>query len=370
MKIAIASSGLGHIKRGMEGWSKDISLALHQRGIDVTLFKGAGMSEYNFEKVLPTIKRNSFLAKAIGKLTSKGGWRVGLGSAAGVESFFFGLQLLCHLRKGYDLVHLKQGSLAQFLVNTKKIGLHNVPIVLSNGQMAKREFLEQFDFVQHLTPSREDPSCKKLYQTKLSENRFIIPNFIDIENFTKKNKEQCREKYNLPKNAKIILTVGTVKKYHKRMDYFINEMTLLRNQTSIPLHFVIAGASDPETKQIQKLGKERLGDDLTILRDVSRESMPEIYSSADVFVLCSLFEAFGTCIIEAMACKLPVITHNNPSFCWITKSGGFNIDLEKNCSLSFFLKECFENSENLLETSQAAREVVVYNYSEDVVLKK
>jgi hypothetical protein len=40
MKIAIASSGLGHVTRGIETWADDLGTALHRCGVNVTLFKG------------------------------------------------------------------------------------------------------------------------------------------------------------------------------------------------------------------------------------------------------------------------------------------------------------------------------------------
>jgi hypothetical protein len=40
LKIAVVSSGLGHVARGIETWADDLAAALYKRGVDVTLFKG------------------------------------------------------------------------------------------------------------------------------------------------------------------------------------------------------------------------------------------------------------------------------------------------------------------------------------------
>ena len=42
MKIAIASSGLGHVNRGIEAWADDLGAALFVGGHSVLLCKGAG----------------------------------------------------------------------------------------------------------------------------------------------------------------------------------------------------------------------------------------------------------------------------------------------------------------------------------------
>lgn len=370
MKVAIASSGLEHIKRGMEGWSEDISRGLYEKGVDVTLFKGSGAKKSDYEVILPTLKRNGLTAKIIGKITAKGGWRIGLGSPPAVESFVFGVQLLRQLRKGYDIVHIKQGSLAAFLVRAKKLGYFKVPMVLSNGQIANEKFLSRFDYVQHLTPCRESISCDEITSSELPENRFVIPNFIDTNKFTPQDKESCRKKLGLSRDAFIVLSVGTVKKYHKRMDYFIEEMSRLKQYPDRPLHFVITGARDPETEEIIKLGKEKLGDKLTFFLDIPRDQMPEIYGAADVFVLCSVVEAFGTVLIEAMSCKIPVVCHNYASFKWIIQEGGILTDMEKKSNLAIALESYLLDEDQRLKLGEWGRTRVLSAFSQNVVISK
>ena len=45
MRVAIACSGLGHIRRGNETWARDASAALYAAGLDVTLFGGGPRPE-------------------------------------------------------------------------------------------------------------------------------------------------------------------------------------------------------------------------------------------------------------------------------------------------------------------------------------
>ena len=56
-KIAVASSGLGHVTRGIEAWASDLAAALAVRGDDVTLYKGGGRPEASYEQVLPCWQR-------------------------------------------------------------------------------------------------------------------------------------------------------------------------------------------------------------------------------------------------------------------------------------------------------------------------
>ena len=41
MKIAIVSSGLWHVRRGIEVWASTLAGALAEKGMDVTLFCGS-----------------------------------------------------------------------------------------------------------------------------------------------------------------------------------------------------------------------------------------------------------------------------------------------------------------------------------------
>jgi len=359
------------MKRGMEGWSEDIAGGLYQKGIDVTLFKGSGPVNYAYEHVLSTFRRNCLYAKIIGKLTSKGGWRIGLGTAPAVESFFFGIQLFWHLRRGrYDLLHIKQASLALFLLKLKHLGLIQVPIILSNGQITDDIFLSKFDYVQHLTPCLERIDCVRINLESVPKNRFVIPNFIDTKLFSPHNKKQSRQQLGLPQDARIVLTAGAVKKYHKRIDYFIEEMSELKNTADIPMHFIVAGARDPQSCELMEMGYKKLGGSISFLFDVPRAQMPVLYSAADVFVLCSLLEAFGTVLIEAMSCNVPVLCHDHASFQWIVQDCGVHIDMAKKGALSQAVHDFLSHNTPGTGKVRAGRQRVVDTFSQGIVISQ
>lgn len=49
MRVAVASSGLGHVARGIETWAKDTAEALTVGGADVSLFAGGeGVSSVGY----------------------------------------------------------------------------------------------------------------------------------------------------------------------------------------------------------------------------------------------------------------------------------------------------------------------------------
>src|SRR4051812_47545346 len=92
LRIAIASSGLGHVARGIEAWATDLAQGLAGRGVDVTLFKGAGQAKAPYERVLPCWTREApHTRRLLDWLPRSLGWRLGLGSGYGVEQTTFAL---------------------------------------------------------------------------------------------------------------------------------------------------------------------------------------------------------------------------------------------------------------------------------------
>ena len=370
MKVAIASSGLGHIHRGMEAWAEDIAQALFGRGVDVTLFGGAGPVRHEYDVVLNTLKRNEWPAKVIAKLTSKGGWRIGLGAPHAVESFIFGLRLLKCLRHNYDLIHVQQGSLGIFLMGCKKLGLLQIPVVLANGQIASEEFLSNFEYVQDLSPFTRNGNEDNYGNNTNNAKRYTIPNFVDNDIYFPQDKKESRRKLKLPESSFIVATVGAINKHHKRMHYFIEEMARLEHETDTPLHALIVGAKDLDTAEIINLARKKLGGRVTILLNLSRNIMPEIYNASDVFALCSLREAFGIVLIEAMACGLPVICNKHPVLEWVVQEGGECIDMTKRGNLASLLKIYSEDKKHWGKRSQNGRKRVLREFSKEAVVSK
>jgi hypothetical protein len=64
-RVAILSSGLGHVSRGIETWAATLAAELHQRGLDITLFKGGGRAELPYERVVRCSQRDSWLTRTV-----------------------------------------------------------------------------------------------------------------------------------------------------------------------------------------------------------------------------------------------------------------------------------------------------------------
>jgi len=358
MKIAIASTGLGHVARGIETWAKDTAAALHRRGVDVTLFRGSGPATLPYEQVATRcIPRTSPTAQRLEKWFPPGAWRFGFGSAGQIEQTSFGWSLLPALAAGkFDLIHLQDPWLAQTLL--RRQARHGTRIVYMNGTEEPLEFLNQFPFVQE-----QSPHYMNRHQPKAGQRRFCVPSFVNVDLFTPGDRATARRELGLPADEFLVVSVGALRKTRKRMDWLVREFA------TVPGKLVLAGAREPETEAFLAHARQTLGDRVVVLEKIAHAQMPRLYQAADVFVLCSLEEIFGLAFVEAMACGTPCLGHTFPVTEWVIGDGGICVDMEATGSLARQLERCADAG--LREKfGRQARQRVETMFSEPVVVEQ
>jgi len=195
----------------------------------------------------------------------------------------------------------------------------------------------------------------------------VIPNFIDTEVFSPSDRKSARRRCGLPEDGLIILSVGMVDKTVKRMDYFVRESAELAARLAHGVHVVIAGSPHKDSREIENLGRTLLGEKFHIFYELQRQRMPDLYRSADIFVLCSPREALGMVIIEAMACGVPVVCHRFPVMQWVIGDGGISADLTLPGALSNALEQLSKDQSLREKLGRSARERAVDSFSKTSV---
>lgn len=370
-RIAIASSGLGHISRGVESWAEDLASALHHSGADVTLFQGGGSPTEPWRRALPCLRRFEPPNTRLLSLTRRlGGWRYGLGSPYGIEQTSFSLALWRATRSSYDILHVQDPTVAAWMDCLNRRSFSRPRVILGHGTEEPDDYLHKFSYLQHLTPGYRDDYESHRPAKQLS---FAIPNFIDTQRFrppaNTAAKAAARAAFGLPPSSLIILCVAALKRHHKRCDYLIQEFVQLRAQLAPNATLVIAGSREDETPGLISLGKSLLGDSVVFFESIDRDRLVTLYQAADIFALASLHEMLAIVLLEALASGLPVTCNDTPTLRWVAGAAGTPEDISQPGGLVRQWTRLIDPAMRL-ELSHSARTHIESTFSEPVVLKQ
>jgi len=132
----------------------------------------------------------------------------------------------------------------------------------------------------------------------------VIPNFIDFSRFERRNKEHFKKAL-APNGERIIMHTSNFRKVKRVEDvvYMFAKVT-----KEVPSKLLLVG-DGPERPAIERLCRDvEPCDDIRFLG--KQEAVEELLAIADLFVLPSETESFGLAALEAMACRVPVISSN------------------------------------------------------------
>lgn len=140
----------------------------------------------------------------------------------------------------------------------------------------------------------------------------ITYNAIDGSFYEKEKSEVAYlyEKYNIPKNNKIVLYVGNLKA-HKNLSRLMEALSKMKEIDDITLLLVGKAFENQSLDEIE----DRLQMKKHIVKTgmVESEELVDLYNVADVFAFPSLYEGFGIPPLESMACGTPVVCSNTSS---------------------------------------------------------
>ncbi|MBV2228304.1 MULTISPECIES: N-acetyl-alpha-D-glucosaminyl L-malate synthase BshA [Sphingobacterium] len=151
----------------------------------------------------------------------------------------------------------------------------------------------------------------------------VIPNFIDLQRFHNKNHEHFKKAI-APNQERIIVHTSNFRKV-KRVEDVVRIFHKVTQK--VPSKLLMVG-DGPERRNAEELAREL---DITdCIRFLGKQdAIEEILSIADLFLMPSGSESFGLAALEAMACKVPVVSSNTGGLPELNKEGfsGFLSDV-------------------------------------------
>ncbi len=263
LQISPTYSGIGGIAQHVQGLTK----FLQNKGHEVEIIS----SENTFTIPIKGLKNPSFM----------------------ISSF-----LKSKFKKNFDIVHAHNIPSAFAMKNSsgKKIltihgiysqqieHLHN-KIILKIATNYEKEALEWADVITVVSKDAFD------YYKKLGLNVYHIPNSIDINSLSTKSDRRYKKQ---------IVFAGRLSS-EKGIDVLCELIEILPSD----IHLIILG-SGPKENLIKNITKPNID----YLGYLPKNETISLIRGSDILIQPSLIEGISSTILEAMACKVPVITTN------------------------------------------------------------
>ena len=132
----------------------------------------------------------------------------------------------------------------------------------------------------------------------------VIPNFIDLKRFSLKPKDHFKKAI-APQGERILIHTSNFRKVKRTQDVIHIFKKIL---DKVPAKLLMVG-DGPERVNCEQLCRDLEVCDHTRFLG-KQDAIEEILSVADLFMMPSESESFGLAALEAMACKVPVISSN------------------------------------------------------------
>lgn len=356
LKVALISSGLGTTNRGFEisaaRWFE--ALKAHSN-LDIRLFCGG---DYAGGKKLWNFPRKSVWTAPFQFLPfcpEKTRWEL----CYGTEQISFWSALNWELlRWKPDAVWVKDIPLAHLLLGSRAILGLNFKIVLANGGMLRPKTYQPFDVIQQLSLQAYKEALE--FGIPASKMQLISNCFPRFE--VAKTRKELRNELGFNDNDWVLICVAAWNKYHKRIDYLLEEVARLDDPN---VKLILCGAAEVDSDELRRLGTNLLGDRVKWMT-VAPNVVPELLHASDVFVLPSMRESLGNALVEAALCGLPVVTHPHDGARYALQDKFWMVDMSEPGNLSAKLQQ-FKNDPPNAERLRQLQSDVSSRFSDRVL---
>jgi len=192
----------------------------------------------------------------------------------------------------------------------------------------------------------------------------IIPNFVDTQVY---KPDSCTDlSRQIKRDSQFVLMHVSNFRSVKRVQDCVRVLALLLATVNVRLVLVGDG---PERSEVERLSRELgVADHVTFLGKQS--ALPQLLSTADIFLLPSQQESFGLSALEAMACGVPVVATNIGGIGEVVKHGecGYLAELGDVQRMAKYCLDLLTSKRKMQAFKTAARERAVRNFDSSTIV--
>lgn len=211
----------------------------------------------------------------------------------------------------YAIPHASAAYMAKQILAT--FGIH-IPVVTTLhgtditlvGRDASYNPVVTFSINQSdgVTAVSENLRQETLDHFEITRDIRVIPNFIDLDRFKLKEKTHFKQAI-APGQERVLVHTSNFRKVKRTLDVI---QIFKRVQDKLPSKLLMVG-DGPDRTQAEQLARDLgVADNVRFLG--KQDAIEEILSVADLFLIPSQSESFGLAALEAMACRVPVVSSN------------------------------------------------------------
>jgi glycosyltransferase involved in cell wall biosynthesis len=195
-----------------------------------------------------------------------------------------------------------------------------------------------------------------------------IPNPIDTEIFSPKDKIRAREKYHIDPNQKIVLFgAANILDRRKGITYLVDALDELKKNYADLTDVAIVIFGKNKSFDVSQLPFKVY--EMSLVG--SQQGMAELYNLADVYVTPTIEDNLPNTVMESMACGTPVVAFNTGGLPDMVDhlNNGYLAEFKSATDLAAGIKYILTSNQKN-ELAANARKKVLDNFTNDIVAKK
>ena len=189
----------------------------------------------------------------------------------------------------------------------------------------------------------------------------MIWNGIDIDTF------KVRDDKKIIENR--IVTTASADIPLKGLKYLIASLPSIIKEFPLT-HLKVIGTSPQDSSMRALISDLDLNDKVSFNSELTESEVVDIYSSADIAVIPSLYEGFGFGAGEAMACGVPLISTTSGGLKDVIGDAAIKIESESSDSISKAVIDLFSDDQKKVHYSKIGRERIEKEFSWNLAARK